>query len=86
MDYLADQDFQIIDWPAQSLDLNPIENMWQILGSRVMSTAPKNTKELWELLQAEWNNFKIEECQNLIRSCVLRCKAVIKSKGRCTKY
>ena len=28
MDYLADQDFEIIDWPAQSLDLNPIKNMW----------------------------------------------------------
>ena len=51
-----------------------------------MNKVPKNTEELWELLQAEWNNFKIEECRNLIRPCVLRCKAVIKSKGHCTKY
>ena len=27
MSYLSEQDFEIMDWPPQSLDLNPVENL-----------------------------------------------------------
>ena len=86
MSYLSEQDFEIMDWPPQSPDLNPIENLWKTLGVKVMERNPTNTEDLWVKLQEEWSKISIENCQELIRSCSRRCAAVIESKGSFTKY
>ena len=46
MSYLSKQDFEIMDWPPQSPDLNPIENPWKTLGVKVMERNPTNTEDL----------------------------------------
>ena len=51
MNYLSEQDFEIMDWPSQSPDLNPIENLWKTLGVKVMERNPTNTEDLWVKLQ-----------------------------------
>ena len=81
MSYLSEQDFEIMDWPPQSPDLNPIENFWKTLGVKVMERNPTNTEDLWVKLQEEWSKISIENCQELIRSCCRRCAAVIESIG-----
>ena len=78
--------FEIMDWPPQSPDLNPIENLWKTLGVKVMERNPTNTEDLWVKLQEEWSKISIEDCQELIRSCSRRCATVIESKGSFTKY
>ena len=78
MSYLSEQDFEIMDWPPQSPDLNPIENLWKTLGMKVMERNTTNTEDLWVKLQEEWSKISIEDCQELIRSlCSRRCAAVI---------
>ena len=86
MSYLSEQDFEIMDWPPQSNDLNPIENLWKTLGVKGMERNPTNTEDFWVKLQEEWSKISIEDCQKLIRSCSRRCAAVIASKGSFTKY
>ena len=86
MSYLSEQDFEIMDWPPQSPDLNPRENLWKTLEVKVMERSPTNTEDLWAKLQEEWSKISIEDCQELIRSCSRRCAAVIESKGSFTKY
>ena len=55
MSYLTEQDFEIMDWPPQSPDLNPTENLWKTLGVKVMERNPTNTEDLWVKLQEEWS-------------------------------
>ena len=86
MSYLQQQEFEIMDWPAQSPDLNPIENLWKTLGEKVMAQNPANTDDLWVKLQNEWTKISVGECRKLIQSCSSRCAAVVKNKGLFTKY
>ena len=53
MSYVQQQEFEIMDWPPQSPDLNPIENRRKTLGEKVMVQNPVNTEDLWKNLQEE---------------------------------
>ena len=41
-------------WPAQSLDLNIIEQMWAYLKKAVKAKNPSNTDDLWTIATKEW--------------------------------
>jgi hypothetical protein len=49
-------------------------------------TPPKGVLELWECVETEWDKFEEETCMNLIGSMPRRIKAVIKAKGKWTRY
>ena len=87
-DWLDKQPFDILDWPPQSPDLNPIEHLWAMLKQRLnqYDHPPKGMLELWERIEAEWNKIDKEECCRLIESMPDRINAVIKSKGWWTDY
>jgi len=77
-----------LPWPAQSPDLNPIENLWNELETRIRKhkPIPKNKTEFFAALQEEW--YKIDESRltRLVKSMPNRIREVIKNKGYPTKY
>jgi transposase len=77
-----------LPWPAQSPDLNPIENLWHELERKVRShnPLPKNKENLWQILQEEWFKLEKDKYNNLINSMSNRVAAVIENKGYPTKY
>jgi Transposase/DDE superfamily endonuclease len=79
---------ELLSWPAQSPDLNIMENIWAILKRRLgqYEVPPNGMRELWDRVQVEWEKIGAEDCQKLIMSMPDRCKAVIKAKGGHTKY
>jgi hypothetical protein len=70
-----------IDWPAQSPDLNPIENLWSILDERCKDRSPNTKNELFACLANEWNNLPISILTNLVDSMPNRVAEVIKRRG-----
>ena len=84
--YLQNKGFDVLDWPAQSPDLNPIENLWSIIEFRLKDRMCSNEQQLFELLQREWNALEPSLLQSLVDSMPARCLAVIEAKGWPTKY
>jgi transposase len=83
-----ENDVQVLPWPAQSPDLNPIENLWQDLKRRLRlnNFKSKNKQELFHLLQEEWFNTNPKTINKLIDSMPRRIDAVIKSRGNPSRY
>ena len=76
---------KVLDWPSQSPDLNPIENLWTELKRRVSACqATDNSHDLYEFCQEEWSNVPPSFCQKLLNCYHLI--AVKKAKGHATKY
>lgn len=77
---------RIDPWPANSPDLNPIENLWGLLTRAVQSRNPKTVEGYWSILRQEWAKIDLEIVQKLVDSLPRRLQAVIESKGGNTKY
>ena len=86
--WFEDNNIQVLSWPAQSPDLNPIEHLWDHFKCQLQKyeTSPRGAYELWDRLVEEWNAIAPEVCQNLIESMPRRIQAVIRAKGGHTKY
>ena len=78
----------VLPQPAQSPDLNPIENLWQDLKRRLRlnNYKSKNKIELFNMLKEEWFNTSPERINKLIDSVPRRVGAVLKNKGNPTRY
>jgi transposase len=75
-----------IDWPAQSPDLNPIENLWSILDQRCQDRSPNTKNELFACLAKEWKRLPISLLTNLVDSMPNRVAKVIERKGFSIDY
>lgn len=84
--WFEDNQLRVLDWPAQSPDLNPIENLWGEVERKLIGKKFKRPDDLWEAVQAAWYNVPQERVNKLIESMPRRCKAVIDAKGSATKY
>ncbi len=84
--FFQQQYIEKLDWPPQSPDLNPIENLWAILDAKIPLEGRTNRQIFWERLQEEWNAISQLTIDNLIKSIPNRLQMVIDNKGGHTKY
>jgi transposase len=86
--WMEENDITLLDWPAQSPDLNPIEHLWHHIKLQLCKyeEPPKGVWQIWERVAEVWNGIEPEVCQGLIESMPRRLEAVIKAKGGNTKY
>lgn len=85
-DFFKKNNIDVMEWPAQSPDLNPIENLWADLKNIVYEKKPTNANSLWEIVRTAWANIPADRCRHLVDSMPRRCLTVIQNKGYPTKY
>jgi len=85
-EWFAANQVNVMEWTAQSPDLNPIENLWCDVKRAISEIKPSNNFQLWEAVQRTWSSIPVKRCQNLVDSMHKRCAAVIANKGYATKY
>jgi len=85
-EYIGTKNWNVLDWPSQSPDLNPIENLWHLLDWKMRTRVPQNEDQLMEYCQEAWENIPIEYLNSLVDSIPTRIEHVIKAKGGMTKY
>ncbi|KAL0147489.1 hypothetical protein M9458_057204 [Cirrhinus mrigala] len=66
--WFKDHGIPILNWPANSPDLNPIENLWGIVKRKMLYARPNNAEELKATIRATWALITPEQCQRLIDS------------------
>ena len=86
MKYLKDNNIQLLDWPPQSPDLNPIEHLWDVLKGNVPEYAKESTLDLKVAVAQKWEATPKEMLLKLVHLMPRRLKAVIQAKGGPTKY
>jgi transposase len=76
----------LLDWPSQSPDLNPIEHLWANIERKLGARRCKKPQELKEKIQQAWNEINPEETKKLVESMPKRIAEVIAARGGPTKY
>ena len=85
--FLDNNNIYLLEWPGNSRDLNPIENLWTDMKNKVSEKQPLSGAELVKAIKEVWvKEISKEYCQSLIKSMPKRIKAVIKNRGGQTKY
>ena len=85
-EFLQENVPSVMDWPSNSPDLNPIENLWAVLKRKVELRQPKNIGELESFMEEEWTTIPQDIIKNLVGSMKQICKLVIENKGERIPY
>lgn len=85
-EFLKGQKWNVMQWPSQSPDLNPIEHAFHLLKTKLKGKCPKNKQELKTVAVEAWQSITRDETQRLVMSMRSRLQAVIDCKGFATKY
>ena len=86
--YLLDKTIEVMEWPARSPDLNPIEHVWDMI-SRIIARRnndPQTIQELSDVLRQEWRAIPQRKIRRLIMSMPNRCRQCIAARGGTTSY
>ncbi len=84
--FFVDNDMEVLEWPPQSPDLNPIENLWCHLDEKIPLDRRHKREEFLPALQAEFDLIDEAYLHQLVESIPRRLQAVIEARGYNTKY
>ena len=66
LEWFKGKHLNVLEWPSQNPDLNPIENLWYDLKIAVHQRNPSNLKELEQFCLEEWAIIPVARYANLI--------------------
>lgn len=85
---LKELELDPIEWPPQSPDLSPIENVWSLVEQRVYKDGMifRRANDLFEAIKKEWSLLTAADLAPLYYSLHDRCLDVIAAQGRRISY
>ena len=86
--WTKDPKIDLLDWPARSPDLNPVENLWGILVRRIYAEGKQyaTVDEPKTAISDAWGNVEKSVLQHLVNSMGNRIFQVINRNGKVTDY
>ena len=78
---MAKLKLNVLEWPAKSSDLNPIEMLCSIWDTKLAAKPIYSIMELCQRLEEQWNDINQLSCLNLIDSIPDRIQKCLKSNG-----
>lgn len=81
MEFFRENGINLLNWPAQSPDLNPIEHVWAYIGQKLEKRVIKTRSELVAVLVDIWNSIPASYVKKLYESIPKRLEAVIRAEG-----
>ena len=79
--FFEEKNLQFLQWPPNSPDVNPIENVWEILKNAVEQKNLKTKQELIEAIQNSKSVITREIRENLMNSVGKRLKSCKRLQG-----
>ena len=77
----------IINWPANSPDLNVIEMIWAIMKRVISEVKPKTVEEFQIQVSEVWEQISIDTTiKNLVNSFAQRCFLCLQNEGKCINH
>ncbi|KAG3102693.1 hypothetical protein PI125_g14065 [Phytophthora idaei] len=84
--YLKEKKVEVLQHPAQSPDLNPIENLWAHVKQELNKAPASSIEDLKLKIQAIWYDIEPDRVQKLYQSMSKRLQQVQDNFGGHTKY
>jgi transposase len=86
--FFKESHIEVLDWPGNSPDINPIENIWAICKNRMSKSDCTTVEKLISTIIHTWfrDERMLSTCQNLVESMTKRVKLLVEAKGGHIKY
>ena len=85
--WMQSEGVTVLEWPGNSPDLNPIENLWFMMKRKVRKHAPTSMADLLYWIRRVWVLEVTRESCAILVSSMPRCiQAVLTNRGKMTKY
>ncbi|KAG2904581.1 hypothetical protein PC119_g11450 [Phytophthora cactorum] len=82
-EFFEEEGITVLNWPARSPDLNPIENVWSMMARYVYANGRQydNVASLTAAILESWEAIELSYLNKLVASMPRRCIEVIEKKG-----